>query len=93
VPVETRSGESGRRCAWHRCHGRFLPERRNQIYCRPACRAAWQAWARMRGMALVQPLVDGDADRLEGLREDLVTEVEEARQAVLDAEGKEGDGC
>jgi len=44
-------------------------------------------------MALVQPLVDGDADRLEGLREDLVTEVEEARQAVLDAEGKEGDGC
>ncbi len=35
----------------------------------------------MRGIALVQPLVDGDTGRLERLRLDLLMEIRAAREA------------
>ena len=83
--------QARRRCGWHRCCREFLPGRRNQIYCGGGCRTAWQAWARMRGIALVQPLMDGDAHRLESLREDLLGEVESDRNAAMARKGEESE--
>ena len=73
---------TGRRCGWQRCHRPFIPARRNQIYCSADCRAAWQGWARMRGIVLVQPLIDGDTGRLERLRDELLEEVNAAREVA-----------
>lgn len=53
-----------RTCKWHKCHQRFEPQHGSQQYCSSRCRQKRLEWAKTRGSAIVNMLLDTPWDKV-----------------------------
>lgn len=61
-------------CKWHLCGATFTPGRRSQEFCSSKCQKDRANWKRIRGSALVDPLINGHWKELRDLRAELIEE-------------------
>lgn len=65
---------SPRPCKWHECGRSFVPVRQDNEFCSTQCRIDRATWRRTRGSVLVDPLIAGDWETLQQLREAIIKE-------------------
>jgi len=68
------------KCRWHKCRNKFKPRHHMQTFCSDDCQQQRAAWKRIRGAALVDPLLNDDPTALERHREKILKEVGRAKK-------------
>lgn len=64
-----------KQCKWHLCRKEFKPSRITEDFCCPDHRRARAAWRAQRGSTLVDLLIDGDMEKLQERRGQLLEEI------------------